>query len=589
MELHLGPEHPERPARIIMLHTTLTANGLMGRCWQLVPRKASDEELLRAHTAEHIHKVDTMFGELYGVRPPELAEMSYCFMDGKMGDMYICEGTAGAARYAAGCCVEAVRCVMSGSVTRALAVVRPPGHHAECDRAMGFCFFNNVAVAALDALATPGINKVAVLDWDVHHGNGIQHILYDNPNALYISIHRDPKRFYPYTSGYLEEVGQGSGTGFNVNLLWLRKGMGDGDYMAAFSLLVEPMLGQFAPDLVIVAAGYDAAEGDPLGGCKLSPEGYAWMTERLLRFAGGRLVLALEGGYNTRVTAECASACLEALLRGEASPPLTRDKAHMWPSESHASLKQAYEFQAAHWPSALARPFTQAWEAHLQSVNLQLGSNSRSKRGGSAGGSGSGGAKSVAAAAPAAAATSLQEAFEARRAARVAAAAAAKGAAATGPATAAAAKGSAAAAGAPKAALAGGPGVAAAAADLPLPPPPPVSAAQVTAEVPLASCGGAESAAAAEGVAAGSAGDRRGTAAAEAGPSEGARSPASSAPTAPGGDSLGSGEGEGEAQGRGEGPTGGQDGGERDTAESAVSGGGRERDGSGGRAGGGSG
>ncbi|EFJ51178.1 hypothetical protein VOLCADRAFT_120505 [Volvox carteri f. nagariensis] len=385
MEQHFGPDHYERPSRIIQMYATLQEQGLLGRCWRLVPRQATDEELLLGHSEDHIRKVDSMFSELYPSRPDTLADAEYCYADGRMGDVYVCGGTARAARFAAGCCVQAVQSVLSGEVARALAVVRPPGHHAECERAMGFCFFNNVAVAALAALQTPGTRRVAVLDWDVHHGNGIQNMLLQRPDALYISIHRDPKRFYPYTSGFLGEAGEGSGTGFNVNVPWLKKGMGDGDYRAAFSLIVEPLLESYQPDLVIVAAGFDAADGDPLGACKVSPEGYGWMTERLLRFAGGKLVLALEGGYNNRVTSWCAAACVRTLLEGRAAPPLPPDKDRLWPAESHNSLKLVYEFQRQHWPVLRARSWTEAWDAHLKDVSRLLGGNLRSKRSSAAG------------------------------------------------------------------------------------------------------------------------------------------------------------------------------------------------------------
>ncbi|GFR45035.1 hypothetical protein Agub_g6402 [Astrephomene gubernaculifera] len=380
MELHLGPDHYERPARIIQLHATLEEQQLMGRCWRLVARQATDAELLLAHSEEHIRKVDSLFTQLYPSRPDSLADAAYCYADGRMQDVYLSEGTAAAARCAAGCCVQAVQSVLSGTVSRALAVVRPPGHHAECERAQGFCFFNNVAVAALEALRQPGVRRVAVLDWDVHHGNGIQDVLLRRPDALYLSLHRDPKRFYPYHSGYLGEAGEGPGTGFNVNVPWLKKGMADGDYMAAFRLVVEPILSAYQPDLVIVAAGFDAADGDPLGGCKLSPEGYAWMTERLMRFAGGRLVLALEGGYNTRVTSWCAAACLRTLLEGRAVPQLPADKEHLWPAESHNSLKLVYEFQRQYWPVLRGRSWTEAWEGHLKEVVGMLGDNVRSRR-----------------------------------------------------------------------------------------------------------------------------------------------------------------------------------------------------------------
>ncbi|KAG2432239.1 hypothetical protein HXX76_009158 [Chlamydomonas incerta] len=395
MERHTGPDHYERPARIIAVHQVLQEQQLMERCWQLVPRQATDAELLLGHTEEHIRKVDALFDTAYPARPESLAGASYCFAEpagSEKGDVYVCNDTASAARMATGCCVEAVNQVLSGAVSRALAVVRPPGHHAECERAQGFCFFNNVAVAALAALQHPGVKRVAVLDWDIHHGNGIQNILLQRPDALYLSLHRDPKRFYPFTSGFAAEAGSGPGEGFNVNVPWLKKGMGDGDYVAAFSLVVEPVLRAYQPDLVLVAAGFDAADGDPLGGCKVSPEGYGWMTERLLQFAGGKLILALEGGYNNRVTAWCAAACVRALLEGAASPPLPRDKEHLWPAESHDSLKRVYEVQRQYWAPLRERSYSEAWEAHLREVTLKLGSNSRAKRGSGAGGASSSGA-----------------------------------------------------------------------------------------------------------------------------------------------------------------------------------------------------
>ncbi|KAG2446981.1 hypothetical protein HYH02_008135 [Chlamydomonas schloesseri] len=402
MERHMGPDHYERPARIIAVHEVLQEQELMGRCWQLVSRQATDSELLLGHTEEHIRKVDALFDTAYPARPESLAGAGYCFAEpagAEKGDVYVCGDTAAAARMATGCCVEAVSQVLSGAVSRALAIVRPPGHHAECERAQGFCFFNNVAVAALAALQHPDVKRVAVLDWDIHHGNGIQNILLQRPDALYLSLHRDPKRFYPFTSGFVGEVGAGPGEGFNVNVPWLKKGMGDGDYMAAFSLVVEPVLTAYDPDLVLVAAGFDAADGDPLGGCKVSPEGYAWMTERLLRFAGGKLILALEGGYNNRVTAWCAAACVRALLEGAACPGLPRSKEHLWPAESHDSLKRVYEVQRQYWAPLRERSYGDAWEAHLREVNLMLGSNSRAKRGSGTGGGG--GCSSSGAAAPA--------------------------------------------------------------------------------------------------------------------------------------------------------------------------------------------
>uniref|UniRef100_A0A7S0ULI3 histone deacetylase n=1 Tax=Polytomella parva TaxID=51329 RepID=A0A7S0ULI3_9CHLO len=373
MELHVGPDHYERPTRIIAVHDALLTAGLVDRCWSLSSWQATDPEILLAHTADHISSVDNMFQNKYPLRDPALSAATYCFASDKTKDVYCCAATATAARTAAGCCIKAARAVVRQEVDRAFAVVRPPGHHAECDRAMGFCFFNNVALAALNALQEPGIQRVAVLDWDVHHGNGIQEILYNRDDALYISIHRSPQNFYPYSSGFPKETGEGLGSGFNVNIPWIRKGMNDADYLTAMDLVVCPILDSFDPDLVIVAAGFDAAEGDPLGGCRVTPEGFAHMTHRLLRFAKGRIVLALEGGYNTRITAQCATSCVETLL-GMPPPPLILDKDHFWPADvTGSSLNAVFEVQQSFWRSALfpcssADPLDLKPESNFESI-----------------------------------------------------------------------------------------------------------------------------------------------------------------------------------------------------------------------------
>ena len=193
-----------------------------------------------------------------------------------------------------------------GALHRAFAVVRPPGHHAECARAMGFCFFNNTVIAARAALtAYPERIKILLVDWDVHHGNGIQDLTYDDDAILYVSLHRRQEGFYPET-GDAEEIGIGKGRGYNINVPWPEKGLSDADYLAAFDLLVLPVASARA-DLVVVAAGYDAAEGDPLGGMRVSDQGFALMTERLQALAGGRIVCALEGGYGLTATATVAA------------------------------------------------------------------------------------------------------------------------------------------------------------------------------------------------------------------------------------------------------------------------------------------
>ncbi|KAG1655847.1 hypothetical protein FOA52_006221, partial [Chlamydomonas sp. UWO 241] len=198
MERHVGPAHYECPQRVIQVFETLQDEGLMDRCFLLPARPATDAELLRVHPQAHIDKVTSTFDD----RCEEQRDDKFVRV---FGDLYACEDTTRAALCAAGCVVEGVQQVLSGAMSSALAVVRPPGHHAECERAMGFCFFNNCAVAARAALAHPGVSKVLVLDWDVHHGNGIQDAVWTDPNILYVSIHRHPKNFYPFVAGYPEE------------------------------------------------------------------------------------------------------------------------------------------------------------------------------------------------------------------------------------------------------------------------------------------------------------------------------------------------------------------------------------------------
>jgi acetoin utilization deacetylase AcuC-like enzyme len=205
--------------------------------------------------------------------------------------------------------------VISGRERNAFALVRPPGHHAESGRAMGFCLFNNVAIAAEAALRL-GAQRVLVLDWDVHHGNGTQHVFYDRRDVLYQSVHQYP--FYPGT-GASEELGEGPGTGFTVNCPF-PAGRIDADYGAAFHDLFLPIGFLFRPDLILVSAGFDAHRADPLAGMNASERGFAGMCSMVRQLANetcqGRLVLLLEGGYDLDATAQSVHACLEVMASG---------------------------------------------------------------------------------------------------------------------------------------------------------------------------------------------------------------------------------------------------------------------------------
>jgi acetoin utilization deacetylase AcuC-like enzyme len=247
---------------------------------------------------------------------------------------------------AAGAAIDAVERVMGGPNTLAFALVRPPGHHAERDHAMGFCLFNNVAVAAAHARAL-GASKIAIVDYDVHHGNGTQDAFYSDPDTLYISTHQFP--FYPGT-GSAHEIGVGRGVGRTVNLP-LEVGATDDDYRLAFEEVIAPVVTQFTPDLILVSAGFDAHERDPLGGMRVSTQAFAAMTTELRRIAdrscGGRMALVTEGGYDLRAFAGSLAMCVQALAAPASDP--------QWPSAGGNSARGRHGADAAkqalrgHW------------------------------------------------------------------------------------------------------------------------------------------------------------------------------------------------------------------------------------------------
>lgn len=297
---HRAPyDHPEHPGRLTAIWRRLEEEGLAERCARVPAREATRAELAKIHTAAHIASIE------------ETARNDFEQLD---PDTYACRDSAQAAKLAAGGLIDLAVAVAAGRLANGLALLRPPGHHAEADRAMGFCLFNNIALAAR-AVQQAGAERVLIVDWDLHHGNGTQHSFWDDPGVLYFSTHQFP--FYPGT-GAIGETGGGAGRGFTVNVPW-PGGMGDAEYLAAFDRILLPTAREFRPDIVLVSAGFDAAAGDPLGAMRVSPAGYAQMTSLLSTLAGGRLVLALEGGYDLEAIAGSAAACLRVLL-GEAPP-----------------------------------------------------------------------------------------------------------------------------------------------------------------------------------------------------------------------------------------------------------------------------
>lgn len=272
---------------------------------KLTTRQATTDELCLAHSRAHINFIRKT------VEKENHLEIGDTF-----NSVYFHPATFQCAVTAAGSLLQVVDSVLNGTSRSGIAVVRPPGHHAESDMPHGFCIFNNVAIAANYAIRDHGLKRVLIIDWDVHHGNGIQHIFQDNNKVLYISLHRyDNGSFFPRsTDGDYTVVGDGPGEGFNVNIPWNKKGMSDMDYIAAFQNIILPISNEFNPELVLVSAGFDAAIGDPLGGCKVSPEAYAYFTHWLSSLANGRIILCLEGGYNVNSISYAMTMCAKALL-----------------------------------------------------------------------------------------------------------------------------------------------------------------------------------------------------------------------------------------------------------------------------------
>jgi acetoin utilization deacetylase AcuC-like enzyme len=234
------------------------------------------------------------------------------------GNTFVGPHSFQAAVMAVGCVLSVAQAVHTGAITNGIAVVRPPGHHAKREASQGFCLLNNVAVAAKVATTLWGMERVAILDWDIHHGNGTEDIFYNDPNVLVINMHRfDNRQFYPGT-GSPDRIGEGEGKGFNINIGWQsgnEGGLSDSDYLAAMRVIVLPILEQFKPSLLFISAGFDAAMGDPLGQCRVTCAGYAQMTQLLSSACNGKVVVVIEGGYNLTAVANSSEAVVIALQR----------------------------------------------------------------------------------------------------------------------------------------------------------------------------------------------------------------------------------------------------------------------------------
>ncbi len=293
--------HPESPQRLEVLYKMLQEPDMRGKYQEMKPRMATQEELELIHLPNYVKQVASTATREFTMLDP---------------DTYACSKSYEAAKLAAGGTLVALDKVWGGEWNNAFALIRPPGHHAESNRAMGFCLFNNVAIAAKYALKTYKIKRVLIIDWDLHHGNGTQHSFYDRADILYFSSHQFP--YYPGT-GNVQEVGSGDGKGFTVNIP-LSPGPGDAEYMQIFEKILEPIALEYKPEIIFVSAGFDIYYQDPLGGMQVTPMGFANLTRILLEIAqktcNGKVVFVLEGGYHLEGLRDSVNKALKT-MRGD--------------------------------------------------------------------------------------------------------------------------------------------------------------------------------------------------------------------------------------------------------------------------------
>ncbi len=336
-----GPHHPERIERLRIIYDFINRPEVKSRFVFPEFSPAEKQSIIHNHN------------DLLVQRVSETAGRSYDFLD---QDTATSEKSYDAALLAAGSVIKGVDLLEAGEIDNGFALVRPPGHHAERDRSMGFCLFNNIAVAAYHAQYHHGLERIMIVDWDLHHGNGTQFSFYNSNKVLYLSTHQYP--YYPGT-GALHEVGTGEGEGFTVNVP-LPGGLGDMDYAAIFNDVVLPVGRLYRPQLILVSAGFDIYHGDPLGSMSVGPAGFSYMTRCLVDLAAevcdGKLLVTLEGGYNLKGQRDGALAVLSELLGG----PIDDDGREFYLDDtlherfknshrSHKAIVQAGEAAGKYW------------------------------------------------------------------------------------------------------------------------------------------------------------------------------------------------------------------------------------------------
>lgn len=335
-----GQNHPERIDRLRVIYSFIENPDVYKKFVFPPFEPAEREQIVRNHDQSLVDRVASTAGKSYDFLDQDTATSAQSYE---------------AACSAAGSVMKGVDLLMEGEVDNGFALVRPPGHHAERDRSMGFCLFNNIALAACHAREKHGLERIMIVDWDLHHGNGTQFSFYNSPETLYISTHQYP--YYPGT-GSLEEVGTGEGEGYTVNIP-LPGGLGDTDYAAIFNDIIVPIGTSYDPQLILVSAGFDIYHGDPLGSMSVGPPGFSYMTRSLVQLAeevcSGRILVTLEGGYNLKGQRDGALAVLSELL---GSPLDDGMEYYMTDAEyeelatahlTHSSIEQARQVAKKYW------------------------------------------------------------------------------------------------------------------------------------------------------------------------------------------------------------------------------------------------
>ena len=300
-----GANHPERVERLQAIDVMLRASGLMEQLVEIPIHTADEKWLLAIHGRNYLHRIHAACS--YGVP----------YVD--VPDSAVCRASELVAKQAVGGCLAAASKVMAGELGNAFCAIRPPGHHAERDRSMGFCLYNNIAITAEYLIKTFDLERVAIVDFDAHHGNGTQHLFEDRSDVLFISLHEDPTTQFPGT-GFANETGTGDGKGYTLNIP-MPVGSDDAAFETAFNTQVLPKLRAYQPQFLLISAGFDAATDDPLGHLCVSTDGFGWMSQQLIQLAGqlcqGRVIAMLEGGYDLPSLTAGIRVHLEALLQAE--------------------------------------------------------------------------------------------------------------------------------------------------------------------------------------------------------------------------------------------------------------------------------